>query len=71
MSLTILRRVFSAVATLKPKSVQIGVVSVLRSLIIFDAAICYMAVPDQITYALAVLALLIPTLFLGRFIAST
>lgn len=71
VSLTILRRVFSAVATLKPKSVQIGVVSVLRSLIIFDAAICYLVVPNQITYALVVLALLIPTLWLGRIFAST
>lgn len=71
VSLTIMRRVFSAVATLKPKSVQLGVVSVLRSLIIFDAAICYMSAPGQIIYALVVLSLLIPTMLLSRIIPST
>lgn len=71
LSLSVLRRVFEAVATLKPKSIQMGVVSVLRSLIIFDAAVCYLARPDQIGFALCVLALLIPTLLLGRYMAST
>ncbi len=71
MSLTIIRRAVEAIVTAKPKAIQIGVVSVLRSLIIFDAAVCYLAAPHQIAYALVVLALLIPTLFLGRFIAST
>ena len=71
MSLTILRRVFVAAASMKPASIQLGVVSVLRSLIIIDAAICYLAVPYQITYALVVLSLLIPTLWLGRIFAST
>jgi len=71
MSMTILRRVFTAVATLKPKAIQLGVVSVLRSLIVLDAAICYLAVPHQISYALIVLSLLIPTLLLGRIFAST
>ncbi len=71
MSLTILRRVFAAVATLKPKAIQLGVVSVLRSLIILDAAVCYLAAPHQISYALVVLSLLIPTFLLGRYFAST
>lgn len=71
MSLTILRRVFVAVATLKPASIQLGVISVLRSLIILDAAVCYLAAPHQIIYALVVLSLLIPTMLLGRYFAST
>lgn len=71
MSLTIIRRAAEAIVTAKPKAIQIGVVSVLRSLIIIDAAVCYLAAPHQIAYALVVLTLLIPTLFLGRFIAST
>lgn len=71
MSLSILRRVVAAIATLKPKAIQMGVVSVLRSLIIFDAAICYLALPEQVGYAIVVLALLIPTMLLGRYMAST
>lgn len=71
MSFTIMRRVIEAVATLKPKAIQMGVISVLRSLIIIDAAICYLAMPDQIVYALIVLSLLIPSLVLGKYIAST
>ena len=71
MSLTILRRVFAAVATLEPKAIQLGVISVLRSLIVLDAAICYLATPHQIVHALIVLSLLIPTLLLGRVFAST
>ena len=71
MSLSILRRVFTAAANMKPASIQLGVVSVLRSLIIIDAAICYLAAPHQIIYALVVLSLLIPTLWLGRIFAST
>ena len=71
MSLTILRRVFVAVATATPKSIQLGVVSVLRSLIILDAAVCYLAMPHQIIYALVVLSLLIPNMWLGRYFAST
>ena len=71
MAISILRRVIEAVVTLKPKSIQMGVVSVLKSLIIFDAALCYLAMPDQIVYALVVLSLLVPTLMLGRYMAST
>lgn len=70
-SLTIARRVVEAIITAKPKQIQRGVVSVLRSLIIFDASICYLTAPDQPIYALVVLALLIPTLLMARFIPST
>ena len=71
MALSILRRIFEAVTTLKPKAIQMGVVSVLRSLIIFDAAVCFLAKPEQVSYAICVLALLVPTLLLGRYMAST
>lgn len=71
ISLTIFRRVVEAIVAAKPAKIQLGVISVLRSLIIFDAAICYLAAPQQMGYALAVLMLLIPTLVLGRFISST
>ena len=71
VSLTILRRVVEAVIVAKPKPIQIGVISVLRSLIILDAAICYLVVPNHLGYAFTVLALLIPSLLLGRYISAT
>jgi 4-hydroxybenzoate polyprenyltransferase len=71
ISLTIARRVIEAVFTAQPQKIQMGVVSILRSLIIFDAAICYLAAPGQIGYALVVLALLVPSILLARFIPAT
>lgn len=71
ISLTILRRVVEAVIVAKPKQIQAGVVSVLRSLIVLDAGICYLAVPDHLGYAFAVLGLLVPTLLLSRYVSST
>ncbi len=71
ISLTIVRRVAEAVVTMEPKKIQMAVISVLRSLIIFDAAICYLTMPHQIGYAFAVLALLVPTILLSKTISST
>ena len=71
LSLIILRRVVEAAFTAKPKKIQMGVVSVLRSLIIFDAAICFLAAPSQVVYSLCVLSLLIPSFFMGRYFRST
>jgi 4-hydroxybenzoate polyprenyltransferase len=71
ISLTILRRVIEAIAVAKPKPIQAAVISVLRSLIIFDAAICYLTMPHSIGYAMAVLSLLVPTFVLARFVRTT
>jgi 4-hydroxybenzoate polyprenyltransferase len=71
ISLSIIRRIGAAIVIAKPQPIQQGVVAILRSLIIFDAAICFLAVPDNIVYALIVFALLLPTLLLGKFISST
>ena len=71
LSVSIATRLQRAVFNGTPKNIQQAVVSVLRSLIIFDAAACYLAVPEQPGYALAVLCLLIPSLILSRRIAST
>jgi len=71
ISLTIIRRVVAAIATAQPQQIQQGVISILRSLIIFDAAICYLAAPGDVVYALVVISLLVPTLLLGRLIPST
>jgi 4-hydroxybenzoate polyprenyltransferase len=71
ISLTILRRVVEAVVVAKPKPIQASVIAVLRSLIILDAAICYLVMPQHVGYAFGVLALLIPTVLLGRYISTT
>jgi hypothetical protein len=67
----ILRTTFTAVATGKPQRIQAAVVSVIRSLIIFDAALCWLVAPDQMVYALIVISLLVPSILLGRFISTT
>ncbi len=70
LSITIVRRTFTALASGAPRDVQQAVVAVLRSLIILDAAICLL-VPGAIPYATGVLCLLIPSLILSRRIRST
>lgn len=71
ISITIVRRVYSAVTTAKPQQIQQAVVSVLKSLIIFDAGLCFIASPGQVVYAVTVACLLIPALLLSRRIATT
>jgi hypothetical protein len=71
ISLTILRRVLGAAVVATPAAIQAGVISVLRSLIIFDAVICFLFAPQTEHYALLVLCLLIPTVFLNRYISAT
>lgn len=71
VSLTIVRRVIEAVFTAKPAKIQAAVISVLRSLIIFDAMICYLVATNNFVYAIVVLALLIPSMMLSKVISST
>lgn len=71
ISLTIIRRVVGAAIIATPLAIQSGVISVLRSLIILDAVICFLAAPQPEYYALIVLSLLIPNILLSRFISTT
>jgi 4-hydroxybenzoate polyprenyltransferase len=70
-SMTIVRRVVEAVFVATPPKIQAAVISVLRSLIIFDAMLCYLVSPNSFMYALLVLALLIPSILLSKVISST
>ena len=63
------RRCVWAIARPTPENVQAAVKLAILSLILFDASVCY-AVAGRET-ALAVLALLLPAMFLGRWIYST
>ena len=69
ISIWIFRRCLAAVSNPEPRSVQIAIKFCLMSLIVLDATLCLLvcAVP----YSLAIVALLVPMLFLGRWIYST
>ncbi len=71
IAIPIVRNVLVAIRTGEPSQVQQTVISVLRSLIIFDAAICLLAAPAQPFYCVAVLALIVPAILLGRWVSAT
>jgi 4-hydroxybenzoate polyprenyltransferase len=71
ISLTIARRVIEAAVVASPKKIQSAIISVLKSVIIFDALICYLVAPFNLMYALVVVALLIPSILLSKAISST
>ncbi len=68
ISVTIVRRAMMAVQRPIPSRVQQTVKMAILSIILFDAAIALLAGP---VYAIATLALLAPTLLLGRWVYST
>ena len=71
ISWRIVRDVFNAFASPSPGSIKRGVISVLQTLIILDAVVSCLAVPNSIPYSLAVLAMLLPVLWLGKRIPIT
>lgn len=71
ISVTIVRRLVLCIIQPTSRSVKFAVIASLRSLIVFDAAVCFLARPDQIVYALVVLALLVPVLVLSRWMYAT
>jgi hypothetical protein len=71
VSLASIRRVAVCVADLQPQSVKLAIISTLRSLIVFDASICFLTRPDNLIFALFVVALILPVLALSKWIYST
>ncbi len=71
VSIPIARRVLGAISTPNPRDIQMAVVTALRSLIIFDAAVCFLVMQSQLLYPLAVLLLLIPSLLLTKLVPPT
>ncbi len=69
LAFTIVRRCAVAVADPSPVHVQLAVTSAIWSLIVLDAALVLLVCHPG--WALAIVLLLIPTLFLGRWIEST
>ena len=69
LTVVLLRRCVLAIADPQPRRVQAAVKLSILSLVLLDAAVAMLVSPWYC--ALAVLALLIPTLFLGRWVYST
>lgn len=69
LSLPIVRRCGAAMMNPSPQLVQAAVKRSILSLIFFDAAVTLVAAPP--IYAIGIVALLIPTLLLGRWVYST
>ena len=71
ISVTVVRRVVVAIAMLDGRSIQMAVISVLRSLIVLDASVCFLIQPQSPYYAIAVLGLLVPGILLGKWFRET
>ncbi len=71
VALPVLRRMLMAAIDRKPRSVQAAVGTALRSIIVFDATLCFLAAPNFSSYALWVVALLVPSLLLSRWTKVT
>ena len=69
LGLLILRRPAAAIADPTPRRVQLAVKECILSLIVIDAVACYAV--RSVPWAIVILALLVPTLILGRWIYST
>lgn len=69
LSIAVFRRVWAAIQTPEPRFVQTAVKQAIMTLIVYDAAICLMY--TNVWYSLGVLALVVPAVFLGRWIYST
>ncbi len=69
LAFTIVRRCSMAVAQPTPHRVQLAVINGIWSLILLDAAVALLVSPPG--WALAIVVLLVPTMFLGRWIEAT
>ncbi len=69
LGFTIGRRCFTAVMRPSPKRVQMAVKQSILSLIVLDASVCLMAAGPA--YGLAVMALIVPMIWLGMWVYST
>ncbi|MCH2177706.1 MAG: UbiA family prenyltransferase [Mariniblastus sp.] len=66
----ILRLVLS-IQSCQPQRIQFAVISLLKSLIVFDASFCLLFGQPNLIYPLTVLCLLIPSILLGKWISPT
>ena len=67
----VILRLLLSIQTCQPQRIQFAVISLLKSLIVFDAAFCLLFGQPDLFYAFAVLSLLIPSILLGKWVSST
>ena len=68
---TIIRRCLTAALNPQPQRIQAAIKQCILSLIMLDASVCLSVRPNEPHWAIGVVALLIPTLILGRWVYST
>ncbi len=71
ISAPVIIRLGLAIRSCQPRQVQFVVISLLKSLIVYDASFCLLFGQPDFSYALIVLSLLLPCVVLGRWISST
>lgn len=71
VGVVVVRRCVDAIIRPEPGPVQRAIKQSILSLILFDASVCLAVAPNQPYFAMLVLALLGPMIFLGRWIPST
>jgi hypothetical protein len=71
LAFPVIRRAVTAGITGSPRNIQLTVITGLRSIIVFDAALCFVTVPQQPGYAVLVLSLLVPSMILSRWLNPT
>lgn len=65
------RRVALAVFVPSPGNVQGAVIACLTTLIMIDASLCYLFAPEHPGFAIGAALLIVPVVFLGRFLRGT
>ena len=71
ISAPVIIRLGMAIRSCHPRQVQFVVISLLKSLIVYDASFCLLFGQPDFSYALIVLSLLLPCIVFGRWISST
>lgn len=71
MLVPVLRHLLEGILDPRPQTIQLAVVAGLQALILIDAALCFLMAPAHPGFAVFVVALLVPRLWLGRMVAST
>ena len=71
IGLPVLRRNWHAMTAANPRMIQMAVGQALRSIILFDAALCFGFIPQAPGYAIAIAGLLIPSFLLSRWFKPT
>lgn len=71
ISAPVLIRLLLAIRSCRPKQVRFAVISLLKSLIVYDASFCLLFGQPDFSYALIVLSLLLPCIVMGKWISPS